>query len=165
MSKSQPRSHQKHHLDRQIEEVGHDPYHPRDKLREPTVCSDCGAVYADGRWRWTQRPAGAHEAVCPACQRVRDRFPAGTVTLSGDYFAAHRDEVLNLARTQAEREKAEHPMQRIMDIREESGGTVIDTTDLRMARLIGDAIHNAWHGSLEVQYSPNEYRIRVHWSR
>ena len=57
----------------------HDTYKLRGKLAEPTVCSECGAVFHDGRWQWISRPAGAHEVACPACQRIKDRFPAGFV--------------------------------------------------------------------------------------
>jgi NMD protein affecting ribosome stability and mRNA decay len=165
MSKNQPRAHVHHHLDRQIEEVRHDPYHPREKLPEPTFCPDCKAVYQEGRWQWLKRPPAFNEHQCPACQRIRDRYPAGFVTLSGKFFAGHRDDVLNLARKEETREKAEHPLQRIIDIQQEDDQTVITTTDLRVAHKIADAIHQAYQGSLEVKFTPDEYRVRIRWSR
>ena len=43
--------------DRLIREQIHDPYKTRLKLAEPTVCSQCGAVFLKGRWQWAPRPA------------------------------------------------------------------------------------------------------------
>jgi len=122
-------------------------------------------VYQDGRWQWLKRPAAFNEHVCPACQRIRDRYPAGFITLSGKFFTAHREDVVNLARREEAREKAEHPLQRIIDIRDESDGTLVTTTDLRIAHKIADAIQQAYQGSLEVKFTPDEYRVRIRWSR
>jgi hypothetical protein len=33
-----------------------DPYQARQKLKEPTACPKCGAVYHHGRWQWGRRP-------------------------------------------------------------------------------------------------------------
>ena len=33
-------------------------------------------------------------ACCPACLRIRDRMPGASVALSGEFLAAHRDEIL-----------------------------------------------------------------------
>lgn len=165
MSKNQPRAQVHHHQDRQFDEIQHDPYHPREKLPEPTYCPHCRAVYQDGRWQWLERPATFNEHACPACRRIRDRFPAGFITLAGKFFTEHREDIINLARKEESREKAEHPLQRIIDIADEGNTTVISTTDLRVAHKIADAIHQAYQGSLDVKFAPNEYRVRIHWSR
>ena len=44
----------------------HDSYKLRGKLPEPTVCSQCGAVYHAERWQWGKRPTGAQEVACAA---------------------------------------------------------------------------------------------------
>ncbi len=163
--KGQPRAHTHRHQDRQIEEVRHDPYHSREKLPEPTVCPHCKAVYQNGRWQWLEWPSSASKRTCPACKRIHDRFPAGFITLSGKFFADNRDDVLRLARTEEQREQGEHPMQRIIDVRDEADRTVITTTDLRIAHKIADAVHQAYQGALEVTFAPDEYRVRIRWSR
>jgi hypothetical protein len=116
--------------DRLIRERVHDPYKTRLKLAEPTVCSQCGAVFHKGRWQWASRPVGAQELLCQACRRTNDRYPAGQLTLSGGFLKRHRPELLNLARNQEEQEKAEHPLHRIMAIEEGSDEVVIKTTDI-----------------------------------
>jgi len=142
-----------------------DPYRQQAKPREATLCPGCGAVYQAGRWRWAEPPASAHEAFCPACHRIKDNFPAGVVTLAGDFLAPHRAEIVNLARNLEEQEKAEHPLHRIMAIEEPAGGLVINTTDIHLPRRIGEALHNAYRGDLDFHYDEAGYFIRVNWKR
>lgn len=163
MSKNEPRSHAKHHLDHQIEEVRHDPYLQRDKPKEPALCPECGLVFHKGRWQRSAKPAGANMHLCPACHRIQDRYPAGFLTIAAPLLEAHRDEILRLVRNEEAREAAGHPLQRIMQIEEGKAGMVITTTDLHLARRLGESLHNAYQGKLSVQYSPNEYRVRVVW--
>lgn len=143
----------------------HDSYKSHKKLPESTRCPDCGAVYEGGRWQWTTAPSEAHEALCPACHRIHDRFPAGYVTLKGDFFAAHRDEIVHLARNREAHEKAEHPLERIMGIEDVEGGVQITTTDTHLARDIGEAVHAAYKGELEFRYNKEENLLRVTWAR
>jgi hypothetical protein len=75
------------------EEREHDSYKLQHKLPEPAVCAECGAFFHAGRWQWGEHPSGASEVVCPACHRIRDRFPAGFVYVGGPYFIDHRDEL------------------------------------------------------------------------
>jgi len=116
-----------------------DPYRRPAKLREPSVCSQCGAVYRKGRWSWGQTPPDAEQVVCQACHRVNDRFPAGVVTLTGAYLqdAQHRSELLNLIRHQEKTESAEHPHNRIIELQDAPEGISVTTTDIHLPRRIG----------------------------
>lgn len=151
--------------DRLLQEHVHDTYKTKGKLPEPSVCTGCGAVFDEGRWQWVAAPAGAHEALCPACYRIQDRFPAGFVTLQGPFLAAHRDEIMQLARNHEARERSEHPLQRIMAVEDQADGVLLTTTDIHLARGIGEAIHAAYQGDLEYHYNPDENLLRVHWAR
>ncbi len=142
-----------------------DSYKLRGKLPDPTVCPQCGAVFHKGKWQWLPQPEPAHRETCPACHRIHDNFPAGYVRLEGDFFAQHREEILNLVRQIEQREKAEHPLQRIMNIAEEAGGVLVTTTDNHLARGIGEAIGHAYQGELDFQYNTEENLLRVHWKR
>jgi len=141
-----------------------DSYKTKGKLSEPTVCPDCGAVYHDGHWQWLAKPKDAHQTYCPACHRIRDQFPAGYVTLNGDFFAAHEQEILKQIHNHEAKEKATHPLQRIMSIEKTEHGTLVTTTDIHLARGIGEALHNAYQGELEFHYNPEQNLLRVNWT-
>ena len=155
------------HVQGTFAERVHDPYKTRLKLHDPTVCTECGALFHQGRWQWPSNPppADAEREKCQACHRIHDEYPAGWVTLSGDFVATHKDEIVHLIRHNEEREKAEHPLHRIMGIDEENGKLVVTTTDIHLPRRIGEALHHAYHGKLDFHYEREEYRLRVHWTR
>lgn len=148
-----------------FQEQVHDAYKSRGKLPEPCVCPQCGAVFHQGRWRWMEAPAGAQRATCPACQRLHDHYPAGFLSLAGPFFLGHRDEIMHLVRNHEQRERAEHPLQRIMAVEEEDTAALVTTTDIHLARGIGEALHHAYQGELEFHYNPEESLLRVHWTR
>jgi hypothetical protein len=149
--------------DRLIQEPNND--RTRAKTSGTTVCPKCGVVCQEGRWQWASHPREAREAICPACQRVRDRRPAGFVHLAGDFFAQHRQEALRLAEKEAMREATAHPLERIIDAEEEDGGLLMTTTGIQVARRIGDALERAYQGHLELHYNQDEQLLRVHWRR
>jgi len=146
-------------------EAVHDSYKTKGKLPEPTVCPDCSAVFHEGRWQWLPAPPNAHRELCPACHRIRDHFPAGFVSVSGEFYAAHEQEILHLIQHHAMKEKTEHSLQRIMAIEKAQHGHLITTTDIHLARGIGSALQHAYKGELEFHYNPQQYLLRVNWKR
>ena len=163
-NKSSDYLHQGRH-DRLLKEMDHDPYHAKVKLSEPTVCPECGAVYHKGRWGWGEAPAGASEHLCPACLRIRDRVPAGFLNVSGEFFLAHKEELVHLVNNVEQRQKAEHPLQRIMGSEESEAGMEWQFTDAHLARAAGEALHHAYQGELDFQYGDEDVLLRVQWQR
>lgn len=148
-----------------LREAVHDSYKSRRKPLSPRVCPGCKAVFQDGHWQWGAAPAAARKLTCPACQRIHDDFPAGYVTLKGEFLSTRRDEVLHLVHNHEAREKGEHPLQRIMKVADTEEGILITTTDIHLARGIGDALHHAYHGKLDYHYNPEQTLLRVQWER
>ncbi len=142
-----------------------DPYQAKGKYREPTVCSDCHAAYRDGRWTWEAPDEHAAEARCPACRRMRDKLPAGTLVLEGPFVEAHLEELAHLVRNEAERERNEHPLHRVMEIATNPRRIQVATTDIHLPQRIGEAVQRAFDGELTVKYGPDEYCARAHWQR
>ncbi|MGZ8383152.1 MAG: BCAM0308 family protein [Nitrospira sp.] len=150
--------------DRFVQEYQHDSYKLPGKLKEPTVCTTCGALYHKGRWTWGAKPAGAEEIVCPACLRIQDKYPKGFLTLKGSYKDDHREQVMGVIHNTEAKEKQEHPLARIMTIGEQPEGLVLSTTDTHLPRRIGAALKHAHHGELAVHYEKNEEFVRVTWT-
>jgi len=148
-----------------FDDAPHDPYQVRGKYAEPTTCADCRAIYVRGRWRWGEAPAEAHEALCPACHRIRDRLPAGEVRLVSTFVDAHRDELVALALNEEAREKSEHALHRIMGIDQGPGRMTVTTTDIHLPRRIAEAVAHAYQGEFVLEYAKNEYGLRAEWRR
>ena len=149
--------------DRLLQEQVHDTYKSRSKLPEPTVCPQCNALYHEGRWRWGDIPEKAHKEICPACHRINDDFPAGFVSLHGPFFLSHRAEITSLVRHTEQHARQEHPLQRIMAEQDDGDALVVTTTNIHLARAIGEAVHRAYQGELEFHYNPEENLLRVTW--
>lgn len=151
------------------QEREHDSYRRLKKLPEPSFCPDCGAIFHAGRWQWGARAERADAVLCPACQRIRDRFPAGFVHLGGPFLVGHRDELFGLISHHAHRARAEHPLARIMTITSDDendpDGILVTTTEIHLARELGEALHDAYRGELEFCYNDAEQLLRVHWRR
>ena len=149
-----------------LTEERHDPYRDSAKLRSPRRCAQCNATYVKGRWRWEAlTPPAPATALCPACRRSKDRYPAGELLLRGDFVVAHADEILRLVRNVESAETQQHPLHRIMDIRRRQGEIAITTTDVHLPRRLGHALEGAWHGQLAMHYDEAGYFARVTWER
>ena len=154
--------------DRLIQERRHDVYRKRDKWASPAHCPDCGVLYTNGRWAWPESSSAA-EAVeslmCPACQRIADRYPAGYIKLNGLFFKQHRRQIINLIHNIETQEKSSHPLERIMAIKGNPDRTLITTTGIHLARRIGHALAKAYKGDLTIRYADAEQSVRVSWER
>lgn len=141
-----------------------DTYRQKQKYKEPTRCPRCNALFVDGRWSWKDTSEETHRALCPACKRIEDNYPAGFVDLSGAFFEEHRKEIMNLIQNIRKTEKQEHPLERIMSIKQENGKTIIATTGIHLPRRLGDALQHAYEGELDISYDAENY-VRISWHR
>lgn len=146
--------------------AGHeDPYQAKGRYHEPTVCGDCGAIFHDGHWVWEEAPIAATRARCPACRRLRDRMPAGTLVLEGPFVEAHLHELVDLIRAEAEHEGREHPMQRLMEIVAKPRRIQVATTDIDLPQRLGEAVRRVYDGVLTVKVDHLSYCARAFWRR
>lgn len=143
------------------------PDETRRKPAELTACPRCGACFREGRWTWHSAPVGSPEQVCPACERTEADYPAGVVHVGGGFASAHRSELEALLRHVEERERAEHPLKRIMSVEDEGTGFLVKTTDARLAEAMGRALASAYQGELlhpPTTAEPGQL-VRVRWTR
>ncbi len=151
--------------DRLIKEKRHDVYQERSKWPENSRCTECGALYVNGRWTWQEAPAQSYDLVCPACRRIKDRYPAGYLEIKGPFFVEHETEILNLITNVETQEKTEHPLERIIATTRKNSLWLVTTTGAHIARRIGEALFRAYKGELTFQYIEEDKVIRVSWQR
>ena len=142
----------------------HDTYVERSKAAGATVCDGCGLVFHAGRWSPGPPPvADLGSGLCPACERVRDRYPAGTLRLPAA-FLENREEVLNLIRNAEEAERPEHPLERLMDVEDlPEGGLVVTTTGIHLARAIAHKLERRFHRPARIRYPAEQNLVHVDW--
>jgi len=141
----------------------HDPYHGRAKSGGTQQCKKCGAICKAGRWSWGWPPPGdARSGLCPACKRVRDRYPAGTIHLRGAP-PAQRNAILRRIRNVEALEQAEHPLERILAIEHGPGETIVSTTGVHLARAIAGALGRGFPGEISIHYGLGAEEILVQW--
>ncbi|MCU7936865.1 MAG: ATPase [Candidatus Thiodiazotropha sp. (ex Dulcina madagascariensis)] len=153
--------------DRLLKARSLDAYRSDRKLPDPTLCQVCGAVFSGGRWQWRETlPEEAKETRCPACQRIHDRVPAGYLILKGDFFNAHRQEIMRLIHNHVEKQRTQHPLQRIIDTQTLASGDVeITFTEFHLPKGVGEAVRSAYQGELLVHYPDESGQVRVSWTR
>ncbi len=148
------------------QEKRHDPYAARSKPAGPSRCTQCGAVFMGGRWSWQKElPDKLADALCPACQRVNGKYPAGELTLTGAFTKEHAQEILAMLRNEAELENREHPLNRILAVSEDAESIVVTTTNLHLPRRFLHALERAYKGQSEIHYDEEGYFARAKWCR
>ena len=146
---------------RMVRPKNHDTYACRSKPAQSVVCDRCAVVYHGGRWYWGGPPrTDVRSGLCPACQRIRDRYPAGTIRV-GRGIAAHGEEIRGLIANVEQLEKAEHPLERVMDVEESEDGLVVTTTGIHLARRITSRLERRFHRNARIRYPAEQHLIFV----
>jgi hypothetical protein len=70
-----------------------------------------------------------------------------------------------LIEAESEKERSEHPLERIMDSSQEDSGMVVATTGAHLARRLGEALYRSCRGELNFHYCDAEDLVRVYWHR
>lgn len=157
---------QLHRRDNIVPEAGQDAYRFIQGFADGTTCPTCGAIYARGRWQWPGAgTGGTKEALCPACMRIRDGFCAGELIVSGAFVREHRAAIDQIIESEARVETEEHPLNRVAQVIDEPDGFHLRTTDIHLARRLGEALHDAFGGELSLTYPPDDETVRVAWQR
>jgi hypothetical protein len=138
-----------------------DAYHAEQKSSDTMVCKQCGVISFAGKWSWKGPPkADVHEGLCPACQRIRDHYPAGYLELHG-LHANEKEEIRHLLHNVEMTEKAEHPLERLMNVSEEGEVVIVTTTGMHLGRAIAGALGRRFRDRVSIDYPREDNRIRV----
>ena len=149
-----------------------DPYQPRLSPGEVAACTGCQAVYQRRHWffdheayiRETMQPT-TRMVLCPACQKIRDRYAEGQVTLrSSPFLTTHKDEIVRLMRNEEDRAKGFNPLERIVELREAEEGLIVTTTNEKLAQRIGRTLKSTFQGQTTYHWSDPKF-LSVEWTR
>jgi hypothetical protein len=141
--------------------------------QEAAICTQCHALYQGKRWFFDEKLyehlAGTRrvrEGVCPTCRKVNDDYSEGFLTLSGEFFVQHQEEIVKLLEKEAARVGARSVMDRIIRMTpEEAGHLVVETTTDKLAQRLGHAVYKAYKGDLNFRWGEMDRFVRVYWNR
>lgn len=149
-----------------------DSYRPEEG-QEASICTECNALYQNKRWffdeKLSRRLAGTdqvRQVVCPTCRQIKEQYPEGILTLSGDFFKDRQEEILTLLKNEAARVSSRSVQDRIIKMTKEGKGKlVVETTTEKLAQRLGKAVYRAYKGDLDFRWSEMNRFVRVYWSR
>lgn len=149
-----------------------DPYLSKVRPSDMAICKKCSAIYHNKRWSLSKRTAlkaaekKRQAVLCPACQKKRDGFAEGFVTLKGEFVKKNRDELISMIKNRETRAIYYNPLSRIMDISVKRSGTIeVTTTTDKFAQRLGQLIQKAYNGKVEYKWSADTKITRVIWTR
>ncbi len=149
-----------------------DPYRPEEG-QEASFCTSCRALYQNKRWfyddKLAKRLGGTErvkQVVCPTCRKIKDSYPEGFLTLSGDFFGERKPEIITLLKNEAARVSSRSVMDRVIKMTEEGKDRlVVETTTEKLAQRLGRAVYRAYKGELNFRWAEMNRFVRVYWSR
>ena len=118
-----------------------DPYIPEESYAGTVICRTRHAVHQNERWsldpkiyeeRGEDRGGSIHHL--PRLPEAPRPATGGIVTLSSDFIPEHRQEILNLIRNEDERARNVNPLERVMEIEEDTNEIVVTTTNEKLAQ-------------------------------
>ncbi len=147
-----------------------DPYAMLRAPKGPVICRTCKAVYAKKRWvvdkaaaRKLAASPRTHQLVCPACQKIRDRYPEGIVTLTWSGLKGREKEIRRLIGHVEARAVSVNPLERVMKVVRRRNEMEVQTTNDRLAQRIGRELVRAYQGTVKYTWAHRDMLLRVVW--
>lgn len=147
-----------------------DPYAMLKAPKGPAMCRKCRAIYANKRWYFDNDEArklgasrGTQKLVCPACQKIRDDYPEGIVTLKWSDLKEHEAEIRGLIANVEARALSVNPLERVMKITKQRKDLEVQTTNDRLAQRIGRELVRAYKGKVTCHWAHRDMLARVDW--
>jgi NMD protein affecting ribosome stability and mRNA decay len=149
-----------------------DPYLLKEEIYDMAVCKSCCAIYHNKRWyldgdlyQKMIKLKSTFKTLCPACLKIKDKFPGGIVRLKGVFLKDHKEEILNLIKNEEQRARGFNPLERVIEINEFEEGMEITTTNEKLAQRIGKSLQRAYHGKVDYKWTHDTKLLRVEWER
>ena len=147
-----------------------DPYEMSKAPKGPAICRTCKAIYANKRWHIDSGEARklaaspeTQKIVCPACQKIKDDYPEGIVTLKWSDLREHEAEIRGLIANVQVRALSVNPLERVMKITRLRKDLEVQTTNDRLAQRIGRELVRAYKGKVTNHWAHRDMMVRVTW--
>lgn len=147
-----------------------DPYTMIKAPKGPAICRKCLAIYADKRWHFDEVQATklaasprTQKLVCSACQKIKDDYPEGTVTLKWSLLQDYEAEIRGLIANVEARAVSVNPLDRVMKIVKRKKALEVWTTNDRLAQRIGRALVRSYKGKAAYKWAHRDMMVRVTW--
>ena len=140
----------------------------------PDVCQTCGAVFVKRRWivagtlraRAITRTGPIVRTTCDACRMVADGSHRGELRITGDFYAAHRDDVEHLLKNEVARGLAGNPLARIVRWTPgDANELTVTTTTEDLVQRLGRSLKKAFQGTVHYEFSHENKFAHVTWTR
>jgi hypothetical protein len=147
-----------------------DPYAMLKSPKGPAICRKCLALYADKRWHFDEALAAklaasprTHKLVCPACQKIKDDYAEGIVTLKWSHLLDYEVEIRGLIANVERRAVSVNPLDRVLKIVRRKQELEVQTTNDRLAQRIGRALVRSYKGKAAYKWAHRDMMVRVTW--
>jgi NMD protein affecting ribosome stability and mRNA decay len=150
----------------------HDAYYNKSHPKDHSYCKKCTAIYHNKHWYFDEnelkklkKHSKPGAVLCPACEKIMDKFASGIVTLHGDFIKKHQEEIVNLIKNEEKKASGRNPLERIIAITTMKEGMEVTTTHEKLAQRIGKRLHSSFSGEVTYRWTPQDKMARVHWMR
>jgi NMD protein affecting ribosome stability and mRNA decay len=139
---------------------------------EVKICPTCDAVSNIKRWETAPvlhavyaKDKSVERALCPGCQRVKEKYIDGIVELNGEVIAKKAKDIKGLIENILSYARSDDPANHIVSMKGTGNKLTISTTTVWLAETIGKAIRRQYKGHLEIHFGHGEEFVRVYWEQ
>jgi hypothetical protein len=139
------------------------------RLREPSACERCGAVFVRRKWQRGRAATGAllaraHWTVCPACRQVDRAEYFGRVLIRGTFVAANEDAIRRRVRNVAARAEFTQPERRLVSLERQGDVLEVLTTSQKLAHRIVHELKKVFRGRASYTWADDRSLLAT-WER
>ncbi len=128
------------------------------RLREPSACEQCGAVFLRRSWRRDHRvtPRLLDRAVwivCPACEQAARQEGQGRIVIRGRFTVANEEAIRARLRNVAARAAHTQPQRRLVSATRRGDVLEVLTTSQKLAHRLVNELKKAFRGRATYDWS------------
>ena len=141
----------------------------RGRLREPSACECCGAVFGRRTWRRDGHVTlamldRADWTMCPACEQIRNTEGQGRILVRGRFAVAHEPDIRARIRNVAARAAFTQPQRRVVSVERQGDVLEVLTTSQKLAHRIVHELKKVFRGSAAYHWS-DDGTLLATWRR